>query len=51
MRGLTDVFILKPVLAVVVSVFILLVGLRSEQSLPVRQFPKTVHALIEVDPT
>ena len=51
MRGLTDMFILKPVLAVVVSVFILLVGLRSEQSLPVRQFPRTVHAMIEVDTT
>jgi multidrug efflux pump len=48
---LTDIFILRPVLAVVVSVFILLIGLRAEQALPVRQFPKTVHALIEVDTT
>jgi len=48
---LTDLFILRPVLAVVVSVFILLLGLRAEQSLPVRQFPKTVNALIEVDTT
>jgi len=48
---LTDMFILRPVLAVVVSVFILLLGLRAEQALPVRQFPKTVHALIEVDTT
>ena len=46
---LTDMFILRPVLAVVVSVFILLVGVRSEQSLPVREFPKTVHALIQVE--
>jgi multidrug efflux pump len=48
---LTDMFILRPVLAVVVSVFILMIGIRSEQSLPVRQYPKTVHALIEVDTT
>ncbi len=48
---LTDMFILRPVLAVVVSVFILLIGLRSEQALPVRQFPKTVNAMIEVDTT
>ncbi len=46
---LTDMFILRPVLAVVVSVFILLVGVRTEQSLPLRQFPKTVHATIEVE--
>ena len=45
---LTDMFILRPVLAVVVSVFILLIGVRAEQSLPVRQFPRTVHALIDV---
>ncbi len=45
----TDLFIQKPVLAIVVSVFILLAGLRSEMSLPVRQFPKTVDSFIEVD--
>ena len=48
---LTDLFILRPVLAIVVSVFILLIGLRSEQILPVRQYPRTVNALIEVDTT
>jgi multidrug efflux pump len=48
---LTDIFIRRPVLAIVVSVFILLFGLRAEQALPVLQFPKTVHALIEVDTT
>jgi multidrug efflux pump len=45
----TDLFIQKPVLAIVVSVFILLVGLRAETNLPVRQFPKTVDAFIEID--
>ena len=47
----TDMFIRKPVLAIVVSVFILLLGLRAEQALPVREFPKTVNARIEVDTT
>ncbi len=45
----TDLFIQRPVLAIVVSVFILLAGIRAEMALPVRQFPKTVNALIEVD--
>jgi multidrug efflux pump len=48
---LTDLFIRRPVLAVVVSVFVLLLGLRAEQTLPVRQFPRTVNAMIEVDTT
>ncbi len=47
----TDIFILRPVLAIVVSVFILLLGLRAAETLPVRQFPKTVNANIEVDTT
>jgi multidrug efflux pump len=47
----TDMFIRRPVLAVVVSVFILLIGLRAENTLPVRQFPKTVDAFIEIDTT
>jgi multidrug efflux pump len=48
---LTDRFILQPVLALVVSIFILLIGVRAEQSLPVRQFPKTINTQIEVDTT
>jgi multidrug efflux pump len=47
----TDIFIQRPVLAVVVSVFILLLGLRASTTLPVRQFPRTVDAFIEVDTT
>ena len=47
----TDMFIRRPVLSVVVSVFVLLLGLRAEQTLPVRQFPRTVNAMIEVDTT
>jgi multidrug efflux pump len=47
----TDLFIQRPVLAVVVSVFILLIGLRAETTLPVRQFPKTVDAFIDISTT
>ncbi len=47
----TDLFIRRPVLSVVVSVFVLLAGLGAEQRLPVRQFPRTVNAMIEVDTT
>ena len=47
----TDLFIQRPVLAVVISVSILLMGLRAETALPVRQFPKTVDAFIEIDTT
>jgi multidrug efflux pump len=50
-RFFTDRFIMQPVLAVVVSVFVLLLGLRAQSSLPVREFPKTVNAFIEVDTT
>ncbi len=50
-RFMTDRFIVQPVLAVVVSVFVLLLGLRAAGTLPVREFPKTVNAFIEVDTT
>ena len=46
---MTDIFVRRPVLSVVVSLFILLAGLLAEQLLPVRQYPKTVNAVIEVD--
>jgi len=46
---LTDIFILRPVLAIVVSVFILLLGLRAEQALPLREYPRTVNALIQIE--
>jgi len=45
----TDIFVLRPVLAIVVSVFILLLGLRASTELPVRQYPHTVNARIEVE--
>ncbi len=40
MRSFTDVFIRHPVLAVVVNLFIVLIGWRSISSLPVQQYPK-----------
>lgn len=44
----TDIFIRRPVLATVVSLLILVVGLRSLNLLPVRQFPFTQNAVITV---
>ncbi len=44
----TDVFIRKPVLATVVSLLILVLGLRALFGLPIRQFPKTENATITV---
>jgi multidrug efflux pump len=47
----TDLFIRKPVLATVVSLVILVLGMRSLFSLSVRQFPKTENATITVTTT
>jgi len=44
----TDIFIRRPVLATVVSLMILVVGLRAGTSLSVRQFPQTENAVITV---
>src|SRR5216683_3778635 len=45
---LTDLFIKRPVLAVVVNLIILIAGLQSIRSLSVRQFPKSDIAVINV---
>ncbi len=45
---LTDVFVRRPVLASVVSLLILLLGVRSLASLEVREYPKTEQALVTV---
>ena len=47
----TDIFINKPVLAVVVSLFILLFGLRAFNSLNVREYPELQNAVINVNTT
>jgi multidrug efflux pump len=44
----TDIFIRKPVLALVVSLFILLLGLRSFNELNVRQYPELQNAVVNV---
>ena len=44
----TDTFINKPVLAIVVSALILVLGVRALTSLPIRQYPKTENAVVTV---
>jgi len=45
---ITDIFIKRPVLACVISLLILVLGLRSLGLLPVRQYPETQKAVITV---
>ncbi|MCR9259475.1 MAG: efflux RND transporter permease subunit [Pseudomonadaceae bacterium] len=45
---LTDVFVRRPVLASVISLLILLLGVRSLLSLEVREYPKTEQAVVTV---
>lgn len=47
----TDIFIRKPVLATVISLLILLVGLRAAFDLNVRQFPEIRNAAVTVSTT
>ena len=44
----TDIFIRRPVLALVVSLLILLIGLRSMLGLPIRQYPKLSNTTITI---
>lgn len=44
----TDLFIKKPVLAIVVSLLVLVLGLRSATDLTIRQYPKTENAVVTV---
>src|ERR1700758_4331753 len=44
----TDIFIRKPVLAIVVSALILVLGLRALPALQVRQYPKTQNAVVTI---
>lgn len=44
----TDLFVRRPVLALVVSTLILLLGLRALSGLPVRQYPLTESTTITV---
>jgi multidrug efflux pump len=51
MRGFTDLFIRRPVLSLVVSALILVLGMRSLGSLQVLQYPKTENATITITTT
>ena len=48
MKAFTDIFIQRPVLATVVSLMILVLGLRSAGSLPILQYPRTENAVVTV---
>ncbi len=45
---MTDIFIKRPVLSVVVSLLILLIGLRAAMNLPIRQYPKLSNTVVNV---
>ncbi|MQA40931.1 efflux RND transporter permease subunit [Rugamonas aquatica] len=47
----TDIFIKRPVLASVVSLLIVVLGLRSLFSLPINQYPKTQNAVVTISTT
>src|ERR1700693_246424 len=44
----TDLFIRRPVLAMVVSLLIVVLGLRSLLSLPINQYPRTQNAVVTI---
>jgi multidrug efflux pump len=44
----TDIFIKRPVLAMVVSALILLIGLQSAFKLPIRQYPKLSNTVVTI---
>ncbi|MDA9505750.1 acriflavine resistance protein B [Bradyrhizobium sp. CCBAU 11386] len=44
----TELFIKRPVLSIVVSVLILLIGLRAATVLPIRQFPKLSNTVVNI---
>ena len=48
MRNFTDLFIRRPVLALVVSLTILVLGLRAISALPVLEYPNTVNSTITI---
>jgi multidrug efflux pump len=48
---LTDLFIRRPVLAVVVNLVILIAGLQSVRTLSVRQYPRSDIAIVTVTTT
>ena len=51
MRKFTDIFIERPVLATVISMMILVLGLRAYLALPINQYPRTENAVVTVSTT
>ncbi|HEY0330129.1 MAG TPA: multidrug efflux RND transporter permease subunit [Rhodopseudomonas sp.] len=48
---ITDIFIKRPVLSLVVSLLILLIGFKAATSLPIRQYPKLSNTVVTVTTT
>lgn len=48
MHSITDLFIKRPILAIVVSLLIFIFGLRSIHDLPLREFPKMENTVITI---
>src|SRR5215469_14142593 len=46
--ALTDIFIKRPVLSLVVSLLLLLIGLRAATVLPIRQYPRLSNTVVNV---
>lgn len=49
MKSFTDIFIHRPVLAIVVSLVILIAGLQAMSSLTIRQYPRNDNAVITIN--
>lgn len=49
--NLTDIFVRRPVLSTVISLLILVLGLRAVFSLPILQYPRTENAVVTVTTT
>ena len=47
----TDLFIRRPVLAIVISLLIVVLGMKSLFSLPINQYPKTQNAVVTISTT
>ena len=48
MKNFTDLFIKHPVLAIVVNLILVLIGIRTAQSLPIQQFPKLESTSVQI---
>ncbi len=51
MKSITDIFVRRPVLALVVSALILVLGLKSMTTLSILQYPRTQNATVTVTTT